>query len=427
MEAVLKNDKRTINGWALFDWANSAYILVVGTAIFPVYFTSVTPDVVEFAGMSFTNSSLYTFAVTAAYLIIAILSPILSGIADYGGRKKFFLRIFTTIGALSCCLLYAFSSSDRVFLGTAAFMLSTIGFAGGIVFYDAYLPQIATEDRYDKTSAKGFAYGYVGSVSLLIFILMMVQKPEWFGLADSGLASRVGFVLVGLWWLGFAQISFRRLPADQRIESDNLISRGYKEIKQVFGDLKHQPDLRRFLWAFFAYSAGVQTIVYVATVFAKKVLGFETGELILIILIIQLIAIVGAYFFAYMCKVVGNKMSIIIQLLVWLVACMVAYFVDTKAVFYVMAGMVGLVMGGIQSVSRSSYSKMLKSKDEDVTSYFSFYDVLYKLSIVSGTFLFGLVDNITNNMRYSVLVLASFFVIGIILIMRTNIESAMSK
>lgn len=423
MPQIIKNDKRTINGWALFDWANSAYALVIATAIFPTYFTSVTPDRVEFGGYTFTNSSLYTFAVSAAYIIIAALSPLLSGMADYSGRKKYFLKIFTLIGSLSCISLFWFSDDSAVWLGTVAFMLSTIGFAGGIVFYDAYLPQIVTEDRYDKTSARGFAYGYVGSVILLIAILVMIQKPDWFGLEGAGIASRIGFVMVGLWWLGFAQISFRRLPPDSRTGAPNVFAQGYKEIRNVFGMLKYQPDLQRFLGAFFCYSAGVQTVVYVATVFAEKILGFETGELIVIVLLIQLVAIVGAYFFAWICKKLGNRASIIIMLCIWLVVCGIAYFANTKMTFYCMAALTGLVVGGVQSVSRSSYSKMLLSKDEDVTSYFSFYDVLYKSSIVSGTLLFGLVDNITGNMRNSVLVLASFFVIGIILISRTNIEN----
>jgi len=422
MTEILKNDKRTINGWALFDWANSAYALVISTAIFPVYFTEVTPDIVKFASFEFTDSSLYTFAVAASYIIIAILSPLLSGIADYSGRKKFFLQIFTTIGSLACIMLFWFSKGSPIWIGTVAFMLATIGFAGGIVFYDAYLPQIVTEDRYDKTSAKGFAYGYVGSVLLLVMILAMVQMPETFGLEDAGVASRIGFIMVGLWWLGFAQISFNRLPDDNRIHSKNLLSKGYDEIRSVFAKLKGQTDVKRFLGAFFCYSAGVQTVVYVATVFAKKILGFEAGELIIIVLLIQLVAIGGAYFFAYLCDVIGNKGSIISMLCIWLLVCGIAFFATTKMMFYIMACIVGLVVGGIQAVSRSSYSKMLLSKDEDVTSYFSFYDVLFKLAIVSGTFLFGLVDAVTGNMRYSVLVLATFFVIGIVLISRTTIE-----
>ncbi len=423
MAEIIKNDKRTINGWALFDWANSAYALVISTAVFPIYFISVTPDIVEFAGFTFTNSSLYTFAVSVSYIIIAVLSPILSGIADYSGRKKYFLKIFTTIGAVSCCLLFLFKGEEQVFLGTATFILATIGFAGGIVFYNAYLPQIVTEDRYDKVSAKGFAYGYVGSVILLVVILLMVQMPAMFGLEDAQIASRLGFVMVGLWWFGFAQISFRRLPPDDRKESDSLISSGFYEIKKVFKRLQYQPDLKRFLIAFFCLSAGVQTIVYVATIFADKILGFEAAELIVIVLLIQLVAIVGAYFFAYLCKIYSNKKSLIIMLCIWLLVCFIAYTAETKFIFYIMSVLVGLVVGGIQAVSRSTYSKMLISKDEDVTSYFSFYDVLYKTAIVSGTFLFGLVDNVTGNMRYSVLVLALFFVAAMYFIVRTNIEN----
>lgn len=427
MGNIVKNDKRTVNGWALFDWANSAYALVISTAIFPIYFINVTPDIVTLGGYEFTNSSLYTFAVSASYIIIALLSPLLSGIADYSGRKKYFLKIFTTIGSLACIAMFWFSNNTSIWIGTVTFMLATIGFAGGIVFYDAYLPQIVTEDRYDRTSAKGFAYGYVGSVILLVAILAMVQMPEFFGLADAGIASRIGFVMVGLWWLGFAQISFRRLPDDNRRDAPNLLSRGYDEVKSVFKNLKYQPDLKKFLTAFFCYSAGVQTVVYVATIFADKLLGFEAGELIVIVLLIQLVAIGGAYFFAYVSKRFTNKFSIICMLLIWLLVCVVAYFANTKMIFYFMAGTVGLVVGGVQAISRSTYSKMLINKEEDVTSYFSFYDVLYKLSIVSGTFFFGLVDTLTGNMRYSVLVLATFFLVGIVIISSTNIENPQWK
>ena len=432
MSDIIKNVKKTINAWALFDWANSAYALVISTAIFPIFFIANTEPVINIGSMSFTNSSLWTFAVSFSYIIIAFITPLLSGMADYSGRRMFFLKIFTVLGSLSCIALYYFKGVPQLWLGTSAFILATIGFAGGIVFYNSYLPLIVTEDRLDKVSAKGFAAGYIGSVILLLFILWMVMRPDTFNIPGAtediqvNNASRIGFVLVGVWWIIFGFISFHNLPKDKRLFSeDNLFTKGYQEIKKVYAELQTQPEVKKFLWSFFFYSAGVQTIIYVATVFAKIILHFESSEMIAIVLVLQLVGIVGAYFFAFLSDKIGNKKSLIIMILIWILICLVAYVTTGKTLFYFLAGLVGMVMGGIQSLSRSTYSKMLNDKAEDVTSYFSFYDVLYKTSIVAGTLAYGAVDNLTGNLRYSVLVLGLFFVIGLVILFRTNLAVAM--
>ncbi len=419
---VVLNDKKVINGWAFFDWANSAYALVISTAIFPNYFVSVTRDFVPLAGFDIKNTALYSAAVSISYLVIAVLSPILSGIADYSGRRMFFLKMFTLIGSLSCIALYFFEGMDTLWIGTSAFILATIGFAGSIVFYNAYLPEIATEDKYDQVSAKGFAYGYIGSVLLLIFNLLMIQKPEWFGLTDPKTPVQIAFVTVGIWWFGFAQITFRRLPGDtSTVMPPKFIRRGFQELKEVWKRVQDQPDLKKFLISFFFYSAGVQTIIYLAATFASVELGFETSELILTILILQIVAIVGAYLFAWVSKMVGNRNAILIMILIWILICGIAYFVETKMVFYAIAAMVGMVMGGIQSISRSTYSKLIEDRTKDLTSYFSFYDVLYKLSIVLGTFIFGILDQITGGMRNSVLALTILFIIGFAIMTQVKI------
>jgi len=418
------NNKKTINAWAIFDWANSAYALVISTAIFPGYFEEYTPKIITIGSLSFSNSSLYSFAVSFSYIIIGCLSPLLSGIADFSGRRMFFLKTFTLIGSLACTALYFFKGEPQLWLGTSAFILATIGFAGSLVFYDSYLPLIVTEDRYNKVSAKGFTYGYIGSVILLIFILMMIQKPEWFGLANGQLGARLGFLTVGIWWLGFAQYTFRHLPKDKKqLFTSDMIKNGYNEIFKAYNRIKEIPDLRRFLLAFFFYSAGVQTVIYLATIFAKKELNFATGELILLVLILQLVAIGGAYLFSSLGTKKGNKFSILAMIAIWIMICVGAYFTYDKLLFYVLAGFVGLVMGGIQSLSRASYSMLLPQKDQDTTSYFSFYDVVYKSAIVGGTFLFGLVDNITNNMRYSVLALAFLFIAGFYFMWQTKLNT----
>ena len=429
MDGITLNDKKVINGWAFFDWANSAYFLVISTAVFPIYYISITSETIDVFGTEISNSSFYSYIVSFSYIIIACLSPILSGMADYSGRKKMYLKLFTWIGGIACIALFFFTSESRTGLGSLAFCLATIGAAGGIVFYNAYLPEIASENNYDKVSAKGFAFGYIGSVLLLIFCLLMIQKPEWFGITSSTLPSRIAFALVGIWWIGFAQITFKRLPKDNPIIGtvSNIARKGINEFLGVWQIIKKQPTIIRFLLAFFCYSAGVQTVIYLASIFASKELNFETSQLIFTILIIQLVAIFGAYTFAYVSKLFGNKFSLMIQLIIWIFICIGAYFVTKTIQFYIIAGLVGLVMGGIQSLSRSTYSKLLKNQTDDLTSYFSFYDVLYKGSIVAGAFLFGLVEQLTGGMRNSVLVLGLFFLVGMLILASITIQPGFKR
>ncbi|HFB99400.1 MAG TPA: MFS transporter, partial [Phaeodactylibacter sp.] len=363
------NDKRIIHGWAMFDWANSAYALVITAAIFPIYFIEYTngtpladgtiPNNVHFLGMTMKNSTLFSYSVSFAYLVIASVLPLLTGIADYSGRKMFFMKWFTTLGSISCISLYWFTGPENLWIGVLGFVLAAISFAGGQVFYNSYLPLIVTQDQFDKVSAKGFSYGYIGSVILLVMNLAVIMNHDAFGLGTQ-MATRLAFLSVGFWWIGFAQISFNRLPQDVR-NSDNqgLLSKGYKEIRKVWGELQHLPNTKRFLMSFFFYSSGVLTVMFLATTFAKEELHMETTSLIVTILLIQLVGIVGAQLFAKVSEIKGNKISILIMLLIWIGICVSAYFVTKTSQFYVLASTVGLVMGGIQSLSRSTYSKLI--------------------------------------------------------------------
>ncbi|HHM20740.1 MAG TPA: MFS transporter [Bacteroidetes bacterium] len=417
---IKRNDPKTINGWALFDWANSSYALVITVALFPPHFLAVTDDNFKLWGMEMTDSALYAFAVSAAYLLIVFISPILSGIADYGGRKKFFLRFFTTMGSLACLSLWFFTGMSTLVLGTVAFILATIGFAGGLVFYNAYLPIIATEDYYDRVSAKGFTYGYVGSILLLITNLLIITYHEGLGL-EKGAAVRLAFVMVGLWWVGFAQISFRRLPPDRSDRpGDNLIRKGYEELKKVWHALKGLSFTKRFLYSFFFYNAGVQTILFLAATFAGKELGFVTSDLIILILVLQLVAIFGAQLFAKISEWKGNKVSIALMLLIWMGLCVAGYYVEGKIQFYVLAGVLGSVMGGIQSMSRSTYSKLIPENTADTTSFFSFYDVVDKVSTMVGTFGFGMVQ-LAGGMRNAMLALSILFFAGLLFLLSIKI------
>jgi UMF1 family MFS transporter len=417
------NDRRTINAWALFDWANSAYSLVITVAIFPGYFLAVTNDRLTVGGLEMSNSTLYSYAISAAYILIALASPILSGIADYGGRKKVFLRFFTTMGSLACIVLWWFRGMDTLTLGTVSFILATVGFAGGQVFYNSYLPVIASVDRYDAVSAKGFSYGYLGSVLLLVVNLLIIQFYESLGFKEQGDAVRLAFVMVGMWWIGFAQIPFRRLPADRVTHTtENLLRKGYLELMKVFRSLGTHPNTYRFLLAFFLFNAGVQTVLFLAATFAEKELHFLTSEMIILILLLQIVAIGGAYLFAKMSEWRGNKTTLLAILVIWIVICVLAYFVVAKMQFYALACGVGLVMGGIQSLSRSTYSKLLPENTSDTASWFSFFEVTDKLGVVMGTFGFGFIEYLTGSMRNSVLLLALFFVLGILILTFVKIE-----
>lgn len=421
MEAPIEmNDRKTINGWALFDWANSSYALVIAVAIFPIYYLSVTQEEISLFGTEFSNSSIYAFSLGVAYMILVTLSPLLSGIADASGRRMRFMKFFTTLGSIACMSMFFFiGEADHAWIvGSITFILATIGFSGALVFYNAYLPEIASEDQLDRVSAKGFAYGYIGSVILLLINLVIIQNPSWFYIQSPTLPSRISFVMVGLWWLGFAQVTFKRLPQDKRQHNQsNQLLAGYREITQVWQIIKGHKSILRFLGAFFLYSAGVQTVLYLASIFAEKELHFVTSELIMVILLLQIVAIAGAYLFALIAKHLGNKISLIIMLIIWMIICLSAYYVEAKIQFYIIAAAVGIVMGGIQAISRSSYSKLIPEETNDTTSYFSFYDILEKLAIVFGTFSFALIEQITGGMRNSVLALGLFFFCGILILL----------
>lgn len=430
-----KGNKKIINGWAIYDWANSVYPLVIISTIFPIYYTSITQndttDVVTFLGMKFKNTALYSYSLSFSYLLIAILSPVLSAIADFAGNKKAFMRFFCTLGALSCSSLYFFNSIDKLWLGIIAFILAGIGFSGSLVFYNAFLPEIADPKDQDHVSAKGFAMGYIGSSILLIFNLVMVLKPEifpsWLNLMEKGQPARTAFLTVGIWWLGFAQITFSRLKetkTNHKISGDILL-KGYRELSKVLSQLKETPNLKKFLFAFFFYNMGVQTVMYVATLFGDKELKLESGQLITTILILQFVAIAGAYLFSTLSRLRGNIQALSLAIIFWIGICIGAYFVYSVNEFYALAFAVGMVMGGIQSLSRSTYSKLLPPT-RDHASYFSFYDVCDKLGIVLGTASYGLIEELTGSMRNSIIALTLFFLTGMIFLTKVERKKIVS-
>ncbi|MCE3279530.1 MAG: transporter permease [Bacteroidetes bacterium] len=439
MVNVIKGNKKVINAWATYDLANSVYNLVITATIFPIYYKAqtvtkdadgnITSNIVSFLGTEIKNTSLYDFAIAFAFLVVAFLSPLLSGVADYGGNKKRFMQFFCYLGAASCSLMYFFDR-DNLYLGIILAVLACVGYAGSLVFYNSYLPEIAPVEMQDKISARGFAMGYVGSSVLLIINLIMVLHPEWFGwlkedgvTPDVGHATRISFVMVGLWWFGFSQITFYHLPKGagtnkEKKSPKHLLTHGFKELKKVWSELKHNKQLVRFLPAFFIYSMGVQTVMLVANHFGSDEIKMESGQLITTILIIQFVAMAGAYLFSFISRKLGNLSALKIATLIWALICLCTFFlVHTAVHFYIVAACVGLVMGGIQSLSRSTYSKMLP-ETKDNASYFSFYDVCEKLSIVLGMLTFGIINECSATMRTPIVALISFFILGFFLLFR---------
>lgn len=430
MEAIVKNNKKLIRSWAMFDWANSAYNLVITSTIFPVYYTAITTtkengDVVEFFGLKIVNTALSNFALAAAYLLMSFSLPFISSYADAKGLKKPIMKFFTYVGAISCMCLFFFKL-DTLEIGIICFALAAMGYIGGVLFNNSYLPLLATVDQQDRVSAQGFAFGYIGCVTLQILCFIVVLKPEWFGITDPSLPARISFLMVGLWWLGFSMIPFKYLP---KIEATgNNIGKSFvQNVRDEFSHVIHKiqgiPEIKQFLPAFFFYAIGVQTLMIVASSFGEKILHLGAERLIATILLIQLVAILGAFLMSYLSKLFGNIKVLIVVVMIWIAICIAAFYLATAMQFYIIAALVGLVMGGIQSLSRSTYSKLIPTDIKDTTAFFSFYDVTEKVAIVIGLFSFGLIEQITHNIRYSALVLSLFFVIGLLLLVRILISN----
>ena len=433
MADLQKGSKKLLNAWAFYDWANSVYTLTIASSVFPIFYEALFTErdhYIDVFGLHLKNSALISFVTAVAFLLVAFISPLLSGIADYVGNKKSFMKFFCYMGALSCMGLYWFNL-ENIYMGLAFYFLGLIGYWGSLVFYNSYLPDIAFLEQQDKISAKGYSLGYIGSVILLIINLAMIMKPKFFGITGTEgeaamKAMRYSFVMVGVWWIIFSQYSYYFLPKGnknaERKVTHAVIFNGFKELKKVWDLLQVNIPLKRYLGSFFVYSMAVQTVMLVATYFGAQEITWSskaesTTGLIICILIIQLVAVVGAVLTSKASEKFGNIPTLIVINCIWAVFCILAFFITLPIHFYVMASVAGLVMGGIQALSRSTYSKLLP-QTEDTASFFSFYDVAEKIGIVIGMLVYGIIDQITGSPRFAIVFLGVFFVIGIILLKR---------
>ena len=409
----------------MYDWANSTYALVITSAIFPAYYNGMTrhdgSSRVSLLGIEMENTALYSICLGVSFGIIAVLSPFLSSIADYSSRHKLFMRIFCYLGSTACMSLFFFDRYEMYPLGLAGLMLATIGYSGSIVFYNSFLPAIASEDRQDRVSARGYAMGYLGATTLLILNLIAILNPEALGVEDPNFLPRVAFFTTGLWWFGFAHIPLARLPRGiygVKVENHWLMH-GYQELVKVWRNLRGQKPLRTFLVAFFFYIMGVQTVMFMAASYGEKELGLEFEQLLITVLILEYVGIAGAFLFARLSTKWGNIRALILAVVIWIGICIGGYFIQAPWQFYATGFFIGLVMGGIQSLSRSTFAKMMPQTGNNA-GYFSFYDVCEKLAMMSGLVLFGYLDNWTGSMRNSIIGLGLWFTLGLIFLLRTR-------
>lgn len=441
MKNLQKGDKKLLNAWAFYDWANSVYTLTIASAVFPIFYEALFSErdhYIDVFGMHLKNSALISFITAAAFLVVSFISPLLSGIADYVGNKKSFMKFFCYLGALSCMGLYWFDLTD-IYVGLLFYFLGLIGYWGSLVFYNSYLPDIAFPEQQDKISAKGYSLGYIGSVILLIINLAMIMKPKIFGISGTDgeaamKAMRYSFIMVGVWWILFSQYTYYFLPKGSKETGQkltkNVLFNGFKELKKVWALLKENIPLKRYLGSFFVSSMAVQTVMLVATYFGAQEIQWASKEestigLIICILLIQLVAVLGAVLTSRASDKWGNIPTLVVINIIWAVFCALAYFITLPMHFYAMATMAGLVMGGIQALSRSTYSKLLP-ETEDTASFFSFYDVAEKIGIVIGMCVYGIIDQITGSPRAAIVILGLFFVTAIFLLRRIP-KNATSK
>lgn len=417
---ALSSDSKTQWGWAMYDWANSSYSLVISTAIFPIYYAAVMDGAGKmnfpfFVG-DISTTAAYTFVVAAAFLTISLITPYLSALSEISGKKKSFMRAFIYCGSMACAGMFFFTESF-MWWGLLSPYLASLCFSGSLVFYNSYLPEIAKIEDQDSLSARGFALGYLGSSLVLIASLVFIQNPDWLGISDVALVTRLSFVFVGIWWLCWGEFALYRLPQGVSIlteKNKGYVRESYLRLFLVYKEFNKINGLNRFLLGFFFASAGVQTVILIASLFGTKVLGLDSSSLILTILLIQFVAILGSWLFAKLSETYGNIRSLILASALWVVICVLAFFVNSELQFYLLGASVGLVMGGLQSLGRSTFSKMLPFEDEHVT-YFSFFDIAEKLATVLGMVAVGWVETVTGDLRLSPLVLSVFFLIAMFL------------
>ncbi len=429
------NDRREIFGWTMYDWANSAFSTTVVTVFLGPYLSNIAQAAADANGMLYLfgipikYDSLFTYCVSASILLQVVLLPILGAIADYSHLRKRMLMTFSTLGAVATILLF-FVAPGLHWVGAALFILANVSFGASIVFYNAYLPDIASPDQRDQVSSRGFALGYAGGGLLLLLNLLLFSFRERLGV-DSALAARLSLASAGLWWLGFSLITFRTLrprhAARQLPGGESYLTVGFKQLRSTFRQISKFPQTVRYLVAFLLYNDGIQTVIVVAAIFASIELGMDDQQLILVILMIQAVAFLGAFFlFPFLARRLGAKGAIVASLIVWSLVVIYAFAaLTTQLQFWILGAVIALVLGGSQALSRSLFAQMIPQGRE--AEFFSFYEVSDRATSFLGPLIFGLANQLFGSLRYGILSLIILFVLGLALLLTVNVPRAIRE
>ena len=419
------NDRKQIFGWVMYDWANSAYITTVTVAVLPAYFASV---IIPAEGLTIGNTTyqataLWGFLISLSAFFVFIFAPILGAISDFSSSKKKFLMFFCYSGSLAACLLF-FCKAGDIALTIGLFLIAQIGFVAANIFYDAFLPQIASEDKLDWVSGQGFAFGYIGGGLQFALSLGLIAAHQSLGISAE-LAARLAILMAGLWWGGFTLITFVYL---KEVKATEELPKEYRHLPKWLaytqvGLVRTVVTVRKvklfrqmfmFLIAYLIYNNGIQTVITMATIFGKEELNFNTNTLMITLLMIQFVSILGALVFSKLASIISAKNALMITLVGWSVVVIYAYFLQTPTEYFILGGLVGLVMGGSQSLSRSFYGAMIPAKAS--AEFYGFYSVFNKGSAIFGPLLFGIISQVTGNARNSILSLIIFFIVGLVLL-----------
>jgi len=427
------NDRHEIFGWAMYDWANSAFATTVSAVFLGPYLTTLAKAAsdkngfVYLLGIQIAPASFLPYAVSLSALLQVLILPILGAIADYSHLRKRMLMIFTTLGATATTLLF-FVEGNLWWLGGVLYLIASLSFAACIVFYNSYLPDIASEDQRDRVSSFGWALGYLGGGLLLVFNLAFYQTSAWiFGEANTGLAVRLNLASAGIWWMGWSIWTFMTLRSRNGVPKlfggEAYLKIGFREMAATLHEMRRYPQTLRFLLAYLIYNDGVQTVVVTAAIFGAEALKISQSTLVLVILMVQLVAFFGALLFGRIAGLVSAKTAVLISLVIWSGTAFYTYgFLSSEFEFWLLGGVIGLVLGGSQALSRSIYAQMIP-KDREA-EFFSFYELADRGSSLLGPLVFGLTNQWLGSLRYAALSVSFFFVAGLALLTRVNVQKA---
>ncbi len=414
--------KKTAFSWMLYDFGNSAFATTIMAAVLPVFYY----DVAAVGVNENLAASFWGYSQSIAVLIVAILAPVLGAISDYSAAKKKFLRFFAYMGMIASVLLAFVGEGDYIF-ASILLIVGTIGFSGGNVFYDAFLPEIANEDEIDKISTAGFAWGYIGGGLLLAINILMILKHDWFGIPNATVASQLSFASVGVWWFLFSLPLFKNIQEEKKVRAkreQSYIAIGFTRVTSTFKEIKQYKQLLIFLLAFWMYNDGISTIIKMATIYGRDI-GIDGNSLIAALLITQFVGIPFTFLFGGIAKKFTAKKALTFTLYFYMGIVVLGYFMTSALHFYLLAVCVGFVQGGAQSLSRSIFGRMVP--DNRHAEFFGFYGISSKFAAIFGPFLFALVGQLTGSSRLGIISLIIFFIGGIILLKFVNVEKGMQE